>query len=454
MIKYIAQVWKSILKIGYDPSLTGLDRGRTMLLNGLTAITCVSLVGYCIGFKIIGYQYYLSALYIIPPGLLLLLLNKKKKYKAARYLYAFGSLLVISFWCYEGRRNGNEYILIGVAVTSAIVFNQKGIIYLMNILCIAIFVVYKIYDLTTPFVPDPALNYDILPMLILISTVGVISFQMAFFRDLAHHYDDKLVGKYKELDSAMMLQQATEEELMTSNEELTSSNEQLQLLTNQLETIVRQKSTELESYIEAINVNMFSSITDVNGLFVMVNEPLISTCGFSREELIGKHYDVLAAGCYSEDFFNEREKVIRSGKTWRGEIENKAKDGSSFWFDCVVIPIKGADGFVKYFLSLGLPVTERKLNEQMISKTQSVLETIAFKTSHNIRGPLTRMQGLTNLIQNDLIQEEEYKWVADKLLISSQEIDKVTTELVEFVNTHYDHLQNDNGALIISKPKS
>jgi PAS domain S-box-containing protein len=438
---YIGQVWKSILKIGYDSSLSGLERSRTMLLNGLTVVTCISVVCYSIGFKIIGYQYYLSPLLIILPGLLLLLLNKKQYYRAARNLYALGSLLIISFWLYEGRRNGNEYILIGVAITSALIFNKQVVIYLINLLCIGIYVAYKYHDLTTPFTPDPALNYDILPTIILISTVGVITFQMAFFRDLAKHYDNKLLVKYKELDEALKSQQTTEEELMATNEELSSSNEQLYMLTNQLEIIVKQKSAELQSYVDAINVNIHSAVTDSKGIILRVNQPLLNASGYTEEELVGKDFNLLNSSQTASEQLIDFWKASMEGKTWRGEIKNKSKDGAIFWTDTVILPVKGANEAVHYFLTLSLPITERKLHEESREKTIELIETIAFRTSHNIRGPLTRIHGLTNLVQNDLVTVEEFKWIADKIHLGTQEIDKVTTELVEFLNTHQRNIQ-------------
>jgi PAS domain S-box-containing protein len=433
----------AILKIGYEPSLPGLEKARIMVLNGLTAITCVTVVFFSIGFKIIGYQYYLSPLYIIPPGLLLLFLNKKKRYQPARIFYAVGSLLVISFWCYEGRGNGNEYILIGVAVTSAIIFNNRLVIYLINFACIVIFVLYKSYHLTHPFFPDPALNYDFLPMIVVFATVGVISYQMAFFRDLAHHYDKKLLIKYHEMNELSNLQQETKEELITANEELTTSNEKLFLLTNQLEVIVKQKSAELQSYLDAINVNIQMTVTDPKGVMLKVNEPLISGCGYAEEELLGKNFNMLRSNTQGSNLSVDFEKTAQEGKTWRGEIMGRKSDGSIFWIDAVVLPVRRENDFVNYFLILSLPITERKLYEQAQAETMQLIETVAFRTSHNIRGPLTRIQGLVNLVQKDFVAPEEFKWVVDKILDGSQEIDQVTTELVDFLNTHKSSIEKD-----------
>jgi PAS domain S-box-containing protein len=407
-----------------------------MFLNGLTAMTCGSTFLYFIAYKIIGFKYYYGPLYIIPPGILLFYLHHTKKYKAARNLYAIGSLLIINYWCYEGRRTGNEYILAGVAVTSTLIFSRISVIFLMNFLCIAIFIVYKVYDATHPFVPDPAINYDVLPMVILVSTIGVLAYQMAFFRDLANHYDDKLSVKYAELNEAMELQRKTDEELMTSNEELKASNEQLSALTNQLEVIVKQKSLELQTYIDAINVNIYSAMVDAKGIILRMNEPLLKATGYERDELVGQSFNVLRADDHQHQNLKDFWSITLAGNPWRGEIKNKRKDGAIFWIDVVILPIKEKGEGIDYFLTLALPVTERKLYEESREKTIEVLESIAFNTSHNIRGPLTRIEGLATLIQKDSITPDEFQWVAEKMLVCTQELNKATTDLVGFVNIH------------------
>jgi PAS domain S-box-containing protein len=438
---HITQGWKAILKIGYDPSLSGLERSRTMLLNGLAVATSLTVFCFFISFKIVGYQYYYGPLYIIPFAFLVLFFNKEKKYSVARSLYVLGSLVVISYWCYEGRRNGNEYPLIAVATTATLIFNRKSVVYLVNFLCAAIFVIYKFYDVSQPFVPDPAINYNLLPAITLISTVGMLSYQMAFFKDLAHHYDNKLLIKYQELNEALDKQQKAEEELMTSNEELTSSNEQLYELTNQLEVLVKQKSVELQSYIDAINVNICSAVTGRDGKISKVNEPLLGISGYTEKELLGQNFSLLNSGYHPESYFKDFWETILANKTWRGEIKNKRKDGSFFWIDMVILPIKGNEGSIDYFLTLAMPITERKLNEEARENSMLLMENIAFRTSHEIRGPLARIEGLANLVRKDFITTDEFKSVAGQLIHCTKELNNATSELVNFVNTHRSSIQ-------------
>lgn len=163
--------------------------------------------------------------------------------------------------------------------------------------------------------------------------------------------------------------------------------------------------------------------------------------GYHSEELIGNHFSILDSGFHSPLFLKRLESTVKSGNPWRGEFKSRAKDGSFFWCDQVIIPIGGKTDTFNYFLTLGLPITERKQTEETRDRTLSLLETIAFQTSHKVRGPLARIEGLVNLIQHDLVSLEEMKMVSAKLKDSSIEVNLATSDLVNFVNSHQISIQ-------------
>jgi len=431
--------WKKGLRMGYHATTPGLLRGRVMLLNGLSIIASLSVIVFSITYALIGYQYYYGPLYIIPVAVLVLWLNDRGFFWAARNIYLIGSLIVISYWCYEGRGNGNEFTLIAIATMATLILEKKYMIIISNLLCLLIFVSFKVYDSQTPFIPDPHINYNVVPTIILLNTVGVVSFQIAFFRDLAKHYDEKLTTKYNEV-------QAVQEELKSNNEEINVINEKLHGLTGQLEAMVKEKTLELQTYIDAIDVNLYSTVHDLEGNFVQVNDQLVKASGYTREELIGKHYTLLATPAHQEASADQRRASLSAGQVWRGEVEHKNKQGELYWFDCVVMPIVYENGRTKNFLSIGLPITERKLHEQLREKTHLVLESIAFKASHEIGGPMARIKGLSYLIQKDVLSKEEYSVIASKFTVCADELSMATSELVKFVYNHQ-KLMNHEGAV-------
>lgn len=407
-----------------------------MMLNGVMAVTAFSVFVFSLVYAAIGYRYFYGPLYILPVAALVLSGNYSGHYSRARNIYLFGSFLVICYWCYEGRGNGNEYTLIGLATTSTLLYKRKLAVYSINLVCATTFALYQYLHATFPFEPDPNINYQIVPWIILLNTIGVITFQVAFFRDLAHHYDQKLSGKYEEQVELLERQKIIEEELKTSNDKL-------QDVTEHLELKVKQKTAELQTYIEAVSMNTFSTVSDLKGCFTDVNELIVEVSGYSREELIGKNYKILASGRHPEAFFIERRNTLMEGRTWRGEVEHKTKNGMLLWFDCVVIPIRNGSSIIDSFLTLGLPITERKLNERMKEDTHKLLENIAFRASHNIRGPLARIKGLSDLVRRDLLAYDEFKMIAEKLTFCSDELSVATTELVCFVHDHQELIREN-----------
>jgi signal transduction histidine kinase len=64
------------------------------------------------------------------------------------------------------------------------------------------------------------------------------------------------------------------------------------------------------------------------------------------------------------------------------------------------------------------------------------LEAIAHRTSHEIRGPMARILGLSQLLERGLIKNEELPDIAAKMVISANELNAATSALTEFINEH------------------
>lgn len=124
----------------------------------------------------------------------------------------------------------------------------------------------------------------------------------------------------------------------------------------------------------AIDLHNNVSITDEEGVIIYVNDLFCKICQYSRQELIGSKHSIMRSDYHSEEFFREMWKKISGGEVWKGEICNKAKDGSIYWVDNTIIPLFNEAGKVYRYLSVRTDITEKKKQLEEIRLKSRALE--------------------------------------------------------------------------------
>jgi PAS domain S-box-containing protein len=101
-----------------------------------------------------------------------------------------------------------------------------------------------------------------------------------------------------------------------------------------------------------------------------VNDAFCDISGYSIDELIGKSHGIVNSGVHPPEFWAEMWRQISSGLSWRGDICNRAKDGSLYWVDSMIAPFIGDDGMVEKYVSIRTDITASKANQlQMAALT-------------------------------------------------------------------------------------
>lgn len=122
----------------------------------------------------------------------------------------------------------------------------------------------------------------------------------------------------------------------------------------------------LQAYETAVDEVAIVSITDLGGTIIYVNEKFTSISGYSKEELIGSSHRIINSGHHDLAFFKEMWLTISNGKPWRGEIKNRKKDGTYYWVDTVIIPVKDEEHHIYQYLSIRNVITRQKENEEKL----------------------------------------------------------------------------------------
>lgn len=126
----------------------------------------------------------------------------------------------------------------------------------------------------------------------------------------------------------------------------------------------------------ALDAHAILAVTDAQGRITYANDTFCRISKYSRPELIGQDHRILNSGFHSKAFFQELWDTIRSGQTWRGEIRNRAKDGSFYWVLTTIQPFHDAEGRIAGYLSLRSDITPLKQVQETLMAEDERIEMI------------------------------------------------------------------------------
>lgn len=121
----------------------------------------------------------------------------------------------------------------------------------------------------------------------------------------------------------------------------------------------------------ALDQHALVSITDQDGKIIHVNERFCQTTQFTQEELMGRDHRLINSGFHAKEYFEDMWQNILQGRTWKGEIRNRAKEGGIFWCDTTIVPCMTDDGKPYQFVSIRNDITERKQAEEKLKRSEA-----------------------------------------------------------------------------------
>jgi len=221
--------------------------------------------------------------------------------------------------------------------------------------------------------------------------------------------------------------------------------------------LIKKQQEDLSNFKEALDKSANVLITDTDGSIIYVNDDFCKVSKFSREELLGENPKIVSSYYHNKEFFKNMWETILAGKTWKGDIKNKAKDNSYYWSKATISPLLGDDGKPEQFIAILTDITNQKILEEKLSEAlknvkESELQKEEFSSmmTHELNTPLVPIKGYCEMLKdtdtfghlNDdqvdfIIKIESNATLLERLISDLLDVQKLDMKKMSFLITEF-----------------
>lgn len=158
---------------------------------------------------------------------------------------------------------------------------------------------------------------------------------------------------------------------------------------------------------------------------------------FSNDEVIGKKPNIFDPEHSSVEKIETIRATLKSQNLWRGELQNRKKDGTVFWEDVTISPLLSSSGAISNIILTFEDITEKKkMIDDLVVAKEKAEENDRLKTaflhniSHEIRTPMNAIVGFSDLLDDTDLSPEERKNYVQIIIHNSTQLLSIINDIV------------------------
>ncbi|HZT75910.1 MAG TPA: ATP-binding protein [Vicinamibacterales bacterium] len=182
----------------------------------------------------------------------------------------------------------------------------------------------------------------------------------------------------------------------------------------------------------AIDQSAIVATTNTRGTITYVNDKFCEISKYDREELLGQDHRILNSRYHSKEFIRDLWTTISSGRVWRGDIRNRAKDGSLYWVATTIVPFLDARGKPYQYMAIRYEITEQKRQEEQLREQAALtrLGEMAAVVAHEVKNPIAGIRGALQVIMSRMPAEQRDRSIIGDIIARLDALNGIVQDLL------------------------